>query len=53
MYNSAISVFFLLLSSCMFWHCHHPQGAYANISNLGVSSLRMVTMLKHVGGAEE
>ena len=47
MHNSTVSVFFLLLSFCMFRHCHHPRGAYAKISNVGVGSLRMVTMPKH------
>jgi len=32
MHNSAINVFFLLLSSYMFWHCRHPHATYIKIS---------------------
>jgi len=31
MHNITTCVFLLLLSSYMFWHCCHPQGAYTKI----------------------
>ena len=31
-HNSTVYVLFLLLSSYMFWPCHHLQGAYTIIS---------------------
>jgi len=30
-HNSIIYVLFLLFGSYVFWHRHHPQGAYTNI----------------------
>ena len=32
MQNLLIYVFFILLISYMFRHCHHPQGAYNKVS---------------------
>jgi len=41
MHNSAIYVFFLLLSYYMFRHCCYPQGAYTKFSSKHTAILNL------------